>query len=93
MVENVPTSSAVEFLHTLKLKSRASFLLILAFIRPKPRDYTMPVLKNLLGKLSPNGDQFFDKYIYGDYKGVQFICVVDSFTDYYANLYIQNIIG
>ena len=52
----------------------------------------MPVLKNLLGKLSPIGDQFFDKYIYGKYEGVQFIRAVEYFTDYYPNLFIKNII-
>ena len=53
----------------------------------------MPVLKNLVGKLSPTGDQFFDKYVYGNYEGVQFRCVVDNFAEYCSTLYIQNIIA
>ena len=52
----------------------------------------MPVLKNLLGLLSPMGDQFFDVYIYGKYEGIQFKVVVENFTEQITTIYIQNII-
>ena len=50
---------AVQFLWSLKLKSRDCFLLIGEFIQPQPNDYNMPVLKNVLNCLSPNGGEFF----------------------------------
>ena len=41
----------------------------------------MPVLYDLLICLSPIGDLFYDRYIYGKYEGIQFINVVDKFTE------------
>ena len=51
----------------------------------------MPVLKNLLGSLSPTGSEFYEGYIY---KKPQFILLVDKFTEYYKEhllslMYIQ----
>ena len=39
--------------------------MITEFIKPKPDDLTMPVLKNLLGSLCPTGGEFFEGYIHG----------------------------
>ena len=58
---------------------------ILEFIKPTINDYSMPVLKELLICLSPIGDLFFDLYIYGKYEGIQFISVVDRFTEVSAH--------
>ena len=59
--------------------------MILEYISPTLCDYSMPVLKKLLVCLSPIGAQFFDYYIYnGEPKGIQFIRVVNDFTDHYA---------
>ena len=84
---------AIEFLKKLKLKSRACFMNILEFIPTTFDDYSMPVLKDLLVCLSPNGGQFYDRFIYdGEPKGIQFVFVVDKFSEYCTTLYIQNII-
>ena len=66
-IEVLPSKSieAIEFLWSLILKSRASFLLILEFIEPTYKNYTMPVLANFVGSLSPFGDEFFKHYIHG----------------------------
>ena len=66
-IKSLPSKSAevIEFLWSLKLKSRASFLLILEFIEPVPNDYSMPIFANFVGYLSPTGDEFFRHYIHG----------------------------
>ena len=65
--EFVPFKSAEvkEFLWSLRLKSRDSFLLIAEFIKPAYNDLTMPVLADYVGCLSPTGDEFFKHYIHG----------------------------
>ena len=81
MVESTH-KQAIGFLKKSKLTSRACFMKKLEFITPTFDDYSMPVLNKLLICLSPIGGQFFNYFIYdGKPKGIQFICVVDKFTE------------
>ena len=61
---NMIAHLGAKFLGSLRLKSIDCFLLIAKFIKPAHNDYTMPVLANYVGCLSPTGDEFFKHYIH-----------------------------
>ena len=81
--DTVPSKSAIEFWSgNPKLISRDSFLQIAEFIAPKPRDKSMPVLRNVLAGLSPTGGEFFEGYIH---MKPRFVRIVDKFSRFDAD--------